>query len=62
MKNSIAFRVAQAIQLLHLDGHYEYTNIQLAEASMISRKTITRNKDLIVMIDFALQEAVSRHI
>ncbi len=56
MKSATAYRVAQAIQLLHIDGYSSYTNSQLAKASGITRKTLTRNKDLIVMLDFSLQE------
>lgn len=56
MRSSTAYRVAQAIQLLHIDGYSSYTNSQLAKASGVTRKTLSRNKDLIVMLDFALKE------
>jgi len=59
MRNPTATRLAQAIQLLKLDGFVEYTNIQLANAAGVSAKTITRNKDLIIMLDFALH--IERH-
>jgi len=53
MKPSTALQIAQAIQLLKLDD-VDYSYSQLALASGVSSKTITRNKDLITMIDFAL--------
>jgi len=54
MRADIANRLAQSIQLLHLDGYGDYTINQLANASGISRKTISRNKEIVEMLDFAL--------
>ncbi len=54
MKPQTASQIAQAIQLLNLDGYEDYTTRQLADASGINRKTISRNTNLIVCIDFAL--------
>ena len=54
MKTITAARIAQSIQLLNLDGYGEYTNRQLADASGVSTKTISRNKDLIDALDFSI--------
>ncbi len=54
MKLATAKRIAQAIQLLKLDDFKDYTNRQLANISGISQKTISRNKDLITILDFAI--------
>lgn len=54
MKPVTVNRLAQAIQLLKLDGFKDYTNRQLADASGVSQKTISRNKELITSFDFAI--------
>ncbi len=54
MKPSTATRIAQAIQLLKLDDFKNYTNRQLADISGINQKTISKNKDLINIFDFAI--------
>lgn len=54
MKNETANRLAQGIQLLKLSGYDEYTDAQLSSTTGVSKKTIQRNKDLIIQIDFAL--------
>ncbi len=54
MRPQTALRIAEAIQLFHLDGYEYYTYRQLANASGVSQKTISRNKDLIVILDFAI--------
>lgn len=56
MRPNTAARVAQAIQLLNLDGYGAYTTQQLADASGISRKTLARNQDLIECFYFALNK------
>lgn len=53
MKPSTAQQIAFAIHMYQLDD-IEYSSSQLASASGVSKKTITRNKDLIIMIEFAL--------
>lgn len=54
MRPFTASRIAQAIQMFNLDGCSEYTTRQLADASGVSKKTISRNADLIECFDFAL--------
>ena len=54
MRPNTAARVAQAIQLLNLDGCEDYTTRQLADASGVNRRTLSRNSDLIECIDFAI--------
>ncbi len=54
MRADTVSRLVNSIQLLKLDGYEEYTNKQLADASGITKKTISRNSDLITMLDFAL--------
>lgn len=56
MKSSTASRIAQVIQLLNLDGYGEYTTQQLANASGVNRRTISRYSDLIECIDFAINK------
>ncbi len=56
MRPSTASQIAQAIQLLNLDGSEDYTVQQLADASGVSRRTLTRNQDLIECFDFALNQ------
>ncbi len=54
MKALTAQRIAQAIQLLKLDGFEDYSNRQLADASGVSPKTIRRNRDIVTILDFAI--------
>ena len=54
MRQKTASQIAQAIQLLNLDGYGDYTLGQLADASGVNRKTISRNSDLIECLDFAI--------
>ena len=54
MRPDTAGRIAQAIQLLNLDGCEDYTMRQLADASGVSSKTLSRNSDLIECLDFAV--------
>ena len=56
MKHTTASRIAQAIQLLNLDGYGEYTDRQLAAASGVNTKTINRNRDLIEALDFSINK------
>ena len=56
MKPQTASQIAQAIQMFNLDGYGDYTVQQLADASGMSRKTISRNKDLIECFDFAINK------
>lgn len=62
MRNSTVIRLALAIQLFHLYGYSFYTHQQLANVSGINRKTLTRNKDLIIMLDFALREEMGIYV
>ena len=48
-------KLAQVIQMLHLDGHAEYTLRQLADASGMNRKTLSENLDMIDILEFALK-------
>jgi hypothetical protein len=54
MKALTMLKVAQSIQLLRLDGNHEFTNAQLSRVSGISSKTLQRNADLILILEFAL--------
>ena len=54
MRPNTASRIAQAIQLLNLDGCEDYTTRQLSDASGVNRKTLSRSSDLIECIDFAI--------
>ena len=54
MKAFTMLRLAEAIQLLRLDGHDEFTLSQLSKTSGISTKTLQRDPDAIQIIDFAL--------
>jgi hypothetical protein len=54
MKAVTMLRIAEALQLLKLDGHKEFTYSQLSSASGINAKTLQRNAVLIHIIDFAL--------
>ena len=54
MKSELAFKLAQGIQLLHLDGNHYYTNSILADTTGISTSTIKRNRDIVKMLDIAL--------
>ena len=54
MRPNTAERIAQSIQLLNLDGCEDYTMRQLADASGVNRRTLSRNSDLIECIDFAI--------
>ncbi len=54
MKPVTAERIAQAIQLLNLDGNDDHTIQQLADVSGVSRKTLSRNYDLIECLKFAV--------
>ncbi len=56
MRPKTASQIAQSIQMLNLDGEEDYTIRQLADASGVSRKTISRNQDLIECFDFALNK------
>ena len=56
MRPNTASRVAQAIQLLNLDGCKDYTIQQLADASGVNRRTLSRNSDLIQCLDFAINK------
>ena len=56
MKLATATRIAQAIKLLKLDGSEDYTNRQLADASGVTTKTISRNKDFVTILDFAINK------
>lgn len=54
MKAVTTLRVAEAIQLLQLDGYSDFTHSQLSNVSGISRKTLQRDPDLIQILNFAL--------
>lgn len=54
MKPATAMRIAQGIQLLNLDGDSEYTYRQLADVSGVNQRTLSRNRDLIEMLDFSI--------
>ena len=54
MKPELAFKLAQGIQLLHLDGNHYYTNAALANCTGISTSTIKRNHDIVKMLDIVL--------
>jgi len=54
MKALTMLRVAEALQLLKLDGHDEFTYAQLSSVSGISTKTLQRDLVLIQILDFAL--------
>ena len=56
MKVTTMLRLAQAIQLLKLDGVEDYTQTQLALVCGLDRKTLQRNAHLITIIDFALSK------
>lgn len=54
MKPNTMIRVAEAIQLLQLDGYEDYSNVMIAETAGISRKTLERNSELVEILDFAV--------
>ena len=54
MKSELALKLAQGIQLLHLDGNHYYTNAVLANCTGVSTSTIKRNRDIVKMLDIAL--------
>lgn len=54
MRLDTASKIAQAIQLLKLDGYDEYTLKQLADISGINRKTLRKNHDMIEMLEFSM--------
>lgn len=54
MKAFTMLRLAEAIQLLRLDGHDEFTLSQLSKTSGTSTKTLQRDPDAIQIIDFVL--------
>ena len=54
MKAVTMLKVAEAIQLLQLDGYDEYSDAQIAIACGISRKTLQRDPELVTIIDFAI--------
>ena len=54
MKSELAFKLAQGIQLLHLDGNHYYTNAVLANCTGVSTSTIKRNRDIVKILDIAL--------
>lgn len=54
MKSSTALRIAQAIQIMKLDGFESYSLSQISRASGVATKTLQRNKDLITILDFIL--------
>lgn len=56
MKAATMLRLAEGIQLLHLDGFDEYTTAQLEKVTGINRKTLQRNAEIIEIIDFALNQ------
>ena len=56
MKLATAKRIAQAIQLFKLDGFNDYTNRQLADTLGVTTKTISRNKDFVTILDFAINK------
>jgi hypothetical protein len=55
MKTQTMSQLSLAIQMLRLDGFDEFSKIQLANASGLSRKTIQHNAEIIEIIDFALR-------
>ena len=53
MRDDTAIRVAQALQVLKLDGQENYTLQQVADASGVSRKTLQRNHKMMDILEFA---------
>lgn len=49
-------RLTQAINLLHLDGHTNFTTTELHKASGLTRKTLIDNEHIVKMIDFAIDQ------
>ena len=56
MKNITLLRLAEAIQVLQLDGDANFTQKQLAKISGLDRKTLSRNSDLIEIVSFSLNK------
>jgi len=54
MKVETATKLAQAIQLLQLDSIFDYTNKQLSTVSGVALKTISRNRVIVTILDFAI--------
>ena len=54
MKPELAFKLAQGIQLLHLDGNHYYTKRELSDTVGVSTSTIKRHRDMIKALDVAL--------
>ena len=54
MKPESAFKLAQGIHLLHLDGNHNYTNSTLSNVTGLSTSTIKRNRDIVKILDIAL--------
>lgn len=54
MKPKTVQRVASAIQMMYLDGITNPNESEIAKASGINRKTLSRHKQLIKAIKFAL--------
>lgn len=54
MREQLAQRLAQGIQLLQSEGHYYYTNAELARLTGVSPSTLKRNKEFIHIMDTAI--------
>lgn len=61
MKFELAYKLAQGIELLQLDGDHYYTNQALANTVGVSTSTIKRNREIIKVLDIALQLAEYRN-
>jgi len=56
MKDMTLLRLAEAIQVLQLDGEENFTQKQLAQISGLGRKTLSRNSDLVEILSFSLNK------
>lgn len=54
MKPLTILKVAEAIQLLQMDGYDEYSYAQIEKTCGVSRKTLQRDPELVAIIDFAV--------
>ena len=55
MKTELSFKLANGIQLFHVEGNHYYTNQSLADVVGVSTSTIKRNRDIVKALDIALR-------
>jgi hypothetical protein len=56
MKTSTANRLAMGIHMFKLDGVDTYTHGDLAKATGVSKSTIKQNRQILEIIDFAINK------